>query len=161
MEKAEPVAVVPEEAGGAAQVPQTPAADISSPAGLSPIEKQAEAATLAAADMSIAGPCIDIEHYRMLIEQQPKDDTSRMLLARAYRDQEQIELALEQYGVLARGKGSVVSQVIADMESIVASRPDNLAAHELLADLYVKNGQLQTALERYRWLLQRLEQKPS
>jgi Tfp pilus assembly protein PilF len=48
--------------------------------------------------------------------------------------------------------------MVTDVEGLVASRPDNLEAHELLADLYAKNGQLQKALERYRWVLERMRQ---
>ena len=66
-------------------------------------------------------------------------------------------LALEQYSKLARAKRDIVSEVVRDVEMIVASRPDNLEAHELLADYYAKGGQLQEAVDRYRWILRRLE----
>ncbi len=96
----------------------------------------------------------DIDRYRRHLEQQPKDDETRLLLARAYRDQEQMGQALQHYGKLTHSKSKIVADAIADVETIVASRPDNLAAHELLADLYAKNGQLQAAVDRYRWILQ-------
>jgi tetratricopeptide (TPR) repeat protein len=100
-----------------------------------------------------------IDRYRSQLEEKPKDEESRLALARAYRDQEQMKLALEQYGVLLRGKPKLLAQLVEDMESLVASRPDNLEAHELLADMYGRSGQLQKAAERYRWILQRLEQR--
>ena len=103
----------------------------------------------------------DVEHYEQQLQQNPKDERARLNLARIYRDQEQVELALEQYRALAKAKSETLAEAIEDMESIVASRPGNLAAHELLADLYTKNGQLQNAMERYRWLRQQVEQKPA
>ncbi len=102
---------------------------------------------------------VEIERYRLQLEQKPKDEQSRLALARAYRDQEQVKLALEQYTVLLRGRSKVLPQLVEDLESLVASRPDNLEAHELLADMYGRNGQLQKAVERYRWILQRLDQR--
>ena len=125
------------------------------------IEVATEEATLAATDITISASLSDIERYKLQLEQKPKDNETRLALARAYRDQEQIKLALEQYRALLRAKPQFLSQVISDMESIVASRPDNLEAHELLADLYVKTGQLQKALDRYRWILQRIEPRPT
>lgn len=110
-------------------------------------------------ETTVSSRSVELEHFEAQLQQNPKDGRTRLGLARAYRDQEQIEQALDQYSVLTRAKPEVLSEAIVDMESIVASRPGNLAAHELLADLYAKNGQLQKALERYRWLLQQFEQK--
>ena len=117
-----------------------------------------EATVLEAAAGVAAGPLSDIERYQLLLEQKPKDDELRLALARAYRDGSQMKPALEQYAVLVHAKQKLLPEIIADVEGIVASRPDNLEAHELLADLYGKNGQLQKALERYRWVLDRLQQ---
>jgi tetratricopeptide (TPR) repeat protein len=117
-----------------------------------------QATVLEAAASAAAGPLSDIERYQLLLEQKPKDDELRLALARAYRDGSQMKLALEQYAMLVRAKQKLLPDLIADVEGIVASRPDNLEAHELLADLYGKNGQLQKALERYRWVLQRLRE---
>lgn len=111
-----------------------------------------------AVEGAAAGPLSDVERYRLLVEQKPKDDELRLALARALRDGSQIKLALEQYAVLVRAKPKLLPEIIADVEGIVASRPDNLEAHELLADLYGRNGQLQKALERYRWVLERLRE---
>jgi len=127
-------------------------------------EKEAigpEEAPLAAAAAIPSTPLSDVERYKLHLEQKPKDSETRLALARAYRDQEQIKLALEQYGMLKRTKAKLLSEVISDIETVVASRPDNLEAHELLADLYVKDGQLQKAVDRYRWILRRLDERPA
>jgi len=119
-----------------------------------------ETAPLASAAITSA-PLSDVERYKLRLEQKPKDDETRLALARAYCDQEQMKLALEQYSMLLHAKSKLLSEAISDVESIVASRPDNIEAHELLADLYARNGQLQRAVDRYRWILQRLAQAPA
>ncbi len=116
-----------------------------------------EDVTLASAGEMAAAPLLDVEQLKLRLEQIPKDDETRLLLARAYRDHEQMKLALEQYDRLLRSKPKILSEAVEDVETIVASRPDNLEAHELLADLYTKNGRLQEAVDRYRWVLRRLE----
>ena len=160
-----------EEAAAMALEPTTPpVAEETAPAvteAVAPVEKEpkkkrskrstAEATTLAAATEAAAGPLSDIERYRLLLEQKPKDDELRLALARAYRDGSQMRMALEQYAGLVHAKQKLLPEIIADVEGIVASRPDNLDAHELLADLYARNGQLPKALERYRWVMERLQ----
>lgn len=106
-----------------------------------------------------AGLLSEIERCRQQLEVKPKDDDARLALARAYRDAAQIKLALQEYDILAHSKTKRTAEIVADMEGLVASRPDNLEAHELLADVYAKNGQLQLALQRYRWVLERMRQQ--
>jgi thioredoxin-like negative regulator of GroEL len=122
-------------------------------------QEKAAASEATTAPVITPAPSADVDRYKQQLEQQPKNDEIRLALARAYRDLEQIQPALEQYTILKRSKADLLAQVVRDMEQIVASRPDSLQAHELLADLYVKNGQLQQAVERYRWVLHRLEEK--
>jgi len=126
-----------------------------------PDEELADQST-AAPEVLLAAPGAgsagsEIERHRTHLQSSPRDYQTRLMLARAYRDQEQMKLALEQYSKLSRAKRDIVSEVVRDVEMIVASRPDNLEAHELLADYYAKGGQLQEAVDRYRWILRRLE----
>jgi tetratricopeptide (TPR) repeat protein len=114
-------------------------------------------ATLAAGP-DLDSPLTEVERYRLHLEQMPKDHDTRLLLARAYSAQEQMRLSLEQYQRLLRSRRDVLSKAIQDVETIVASRPDLLDAHELLADFYAKSGQLQEAVDRYRWVLRRLDE---
>ncbi len=137
------------------EVPETAGEKLPGPA----VEVEVAAGETTTAPVVTPAPSPDVERFKQQLEQDPKNDEIRLALARAYRDLEQIQSALEQYSILKRGKADLLAQVVRDMENIVASRPDNLQAHELLADLYVKNGQLQQAVERYRWVLHRLEDK--
>jgi tetratricopeptide (TPR) repeat protein len=148
-DQAPPVETTPEEQALPAEAvePAIPAVGEATP----------EDVTLASAAETAAASLPDVEHLKLRLEQRPKDNESRLLLARAYRDREQMKLALEQYGKLLRSKSTILSEAVDDVETIVASRPDNLEAHELLADLYTKNGQLQEAVDRYRWILRRLD----
>jgi hypothetical protein len=167
----EPVAVeaAPPEDSGVTPGPEAMLTPAELPGAVSEPPSHAEAPSAASAEggtsaapveTTVTSRSVELEHFETQLQQNPKDGKTRLGLARAYRDQEQIEQALDQYSVLTRAKPEVLSEAIVDMESIVASRPGNLAAHELLADLYAKNGQLQKALERYRWLLQQFEQRP-
>jgi len=127
---------------------------------VSPDEEAApEEEALASAEAIASSSLSEIERCKLQLERKPKDNNIRLALARAYRDQEQMKLALEQYSILVRAKSNLLAEAIGDMEGIVASRPDNLEAHELLADLYTRNGQLSEAVDRLRWIQQRLEQK--
>jgi tetratricopeptide (TPR) repeat protein len=154
---------IPEEEPEAEAAPEVaepvlPSAEEEAIAAAAPEEEAiSEEATLASAAAITPAPLSDVERYKLHLQQKPKDDETRLALARAYRDQEQIKLALEQYGILKRAKSNLLAEVIHDMETVVASRPDSLESHELLADLYVKDGRLQQAVDRYRWVLQRLD----
>nr|MBC7244033.1 tetratricopeptide repeat protein [Chloroflexota bacterium] len=167
-----PEAALEKETGVAELEPTTPAVEeahleekaqaMVAPAeseALTPLEVASEETTLASAAGMTPSATAVIERYKLHLEESPKDDETRLALARAYLDLGQVKLALEQYNLLLQGKSKILPELIRDVETIVASRPDNLEAHELLADLYVKDGQLQKALDRYRWILRRLEEK--
>jgi tetratricopeptide (TPR) repeat protein len=155
-EESLPAEALPAEPSVAAVSP-TPVVEESAPV---PAQTGAdEQPPLAVRESEQASLALAIERYKQQLQQNPKDEETRLALARAYTAQEYIELALAQYKMLERAKLAILSEAIADMESIVASRPDNLSAHELLADLYARSGQLQKALDRYRWLLGQFELK--
>ena len=155
-----PVAAPPAEAAEAAQAEALPVSPEPAPpvSALAPEETLEETVLASAAAMAPSALAL-IERYKLQLEQRPQDDETRLALARAYLEQGQMKLALEQYTLLLHGKSRLLPEIIRDVETIVASRPDNLEAHELLADLYVKAGQLQKGLDRYRWILRRLEEK--
>jgi tetratricopeptide (TPR) repeat protein len=91
------------------------------------------------------------EKYLEILEADPRDHSSRLALARAYSQSGDLDQAVEQYQSML-SLGAMVGEVKADLESAVESAPDYLPAQELLADAYMKTGDLQRALEKYRWL---------
>jgi tetratricopeptide (TPR) repeat protein len=96
------------------------------------------------------------EKYLEILEADPRDHSSRLALARAYSQAGDLDRAVEQYqGMLSLG--AMVREVKADLESAVETAPDHLPAHELLADAYMKTGDLQRALEKYRWLREMMD----
>jgi len=156
---AEPAATVTQPKPEAA-APEQEAVDEAEPLQIAGAAEERTGPTVTATGPAVPPtPSPDVDNFKRLLEQDPKDDEIRLALARTYRDLEQIQPALEEYSVLKRSRADLLAEVVGDMERIVASRPDNLQAHELLADLYVKNGQLQQAVERYRWVLHRMEEK--
>ena len=91
------------------------------------------------------------EEYVEILETDPRDHSSRLALARAYSRAGDLDHAVEQYQNML-SFGAMVGEVKADLETVVESAPDHLPTHELLADVYMKTGDLQRALEKYRWL---------
>ena len=91
------------------------------------------------------------EKYIEILESDPRDHGSRLALARAYAQAGDLDRALEQYQSML-SLGAMIGEVKDDLESAVESAPDHLPTHELLADAYMKTGDLQRALAKYRWL---------
>jgi tetratricopeptide (TPR) repeat protein len=91
------------------------------------------------------------DDYHQYLEANPRDHTARLSLARAYSRQGDLDRAAEQYEVLL-SYGSMVEEVKDDLKAAAESAPDHLPTHELLADAYMRSGDLQKALEKYRWL---------
>jgi len=92
-----------------------------------------------------------VQEYREYLERSPRDLDARLALARIYVESGRLDHAVEEYGELL-SYGSMAQQVLEDLESAVASAPDHLATHELLADAYMRAGELKKALDKYRWL---------
>jgi tetratricopeptide (TPR) repeat protein len=154
----ETVAGLPEAAPEVAQAVVTPALEQAAPVATVTKEICAEETVLVPGTAIGSAQLSDVECYKQHLERYPKDDAVRLALARAHHKQEQIKLALEQYGLLLHAKSEILPEVISDMEMLVASRPDYMEAHELLADLYMRAGRLQEAVDRYRWILKRAGQ---
>jgi len=47
--------------------------------------------------------------------------------------------------------------VIEDLEAAAQEAPEHLPTQQLLGDAYMKGGRLEKALEKYRWLRERLK----
>jgi len=97
------------------------------------------------------GPEWALEDYIRHLQSNPRDQNARLALARAYSQSGSLDQAAEHYEFML-SFGSMVEEVKGDLESAAESAPDHLATHELLADAYMKTGELQKALDKYRWL---------
>ncbi|HUS70897.1 MAG TPA: tetratricopeptide repeat protein [Anaerolineae bacterium] len=97
------------------------------------------------------GPAWALEDYVQHLQSNPRDQSARLALARAYSQAGDLDQAVEHYQVML-SFGSMVEKVKDDLESTADSAPDHLPTHELLADAYMRTGELQKALDKYRWL---------
>lgn len=81
---------------------------------------------------------------------------SHLLLARAYRDANQIVEALREYDIVVQKAPRLVKEVIADLE-VLAKRPGvPLEVHRILGDAYTRADRLAEALAEYRLVLERV-----
>jgi tetratricopeptide (TPR) repeat protein len=99
----------------------------------------------------ISQPDWGVEQYVEHLDANPRDHTARLALARAYSQAGDLDQAALQYQMML-SFGGMIHEVTSDLESTVDSSPDHLRTQELLADAYVRAGQLQKALDKYRWL---------
>jgi tetratricopeptide (TPR) repeat protein len=81
---------------------------------------------------------------------------SHLILARAYRDANQIAEALREYDYVVQKAPRLVKEVIADLE-VLAKRPGvPLDVHRILGDAYTRADRLAEALAEYRLVLERV-----
>jgi len=92
-----------------------------------------------------------VEDYVEYLESNPRDHAARLALARAYSAAGDLDRAAQHYELIL-SYGSMVEGVKDDLETLADSAPDHLPTHELLADAYMRTGDLQKALNKYRWL---------
>jgi hypothetical protein len=96
-------------------------------------------------------PDWQVEQYIEHLDANPRDHAARLALARAYSEAGDLDQAALQYQMML-SFGGMVHEVTSDLETTVENAPDHLRTQELLADAYVRGGQLQKALDKYRWL---------
>ncbi len=98
-----------------------------------------------------------IEGYLKRLAAEPGDHEARLGLARAYLAQGERDEALTHYRTIIHAEATLVGEVIEDLEAAAQEAPEDLPAQQLLGDAYMKGGRLQEALEKYRWLRERLK----
>lgn len=81
---------------------------------------------------------------------------AKLELARAYLASNQINLALDEFAYVVANAPLLVTQVIPDLEQIVAAPDVPLKAHRILGDAYTRADRLAEALEQYRFVLDRV-----
>ncbi|MBI5305315.1 MAG: tetratricopeptide repeat protein [Chloroflexi bacterium] len=90
------------------------------------------------------------------VRKQPKG-YSHLILAREHRDDSRWNDALVEYDWVIQHAPRFIAEVIVDVESLVRRAGVPLEAHRVLGDAYTRAGRLNDALERYRYLRERLE----
>ncbi len=98
-----------------------------------------------------------IEGYLDRLAAEPGDHEARLGLARAYLAQGERDEALTHYRTIIHSEPTLVGEVIEDLEAAAQEAPEHLPSQQLLGDAYMKGGRLQEALEKYRWLRERLK----
>jgi tetratricopeptide (TPR) repeat protein len=91
------------------------------------------------------------DFYLERLRADSEDHEARLGLARFYLRRGQWDQALPQYERFV-SSGTLLAEVIDDLEAAADDAPEHLLTHELLADAYMKGGRLQDALDKYRWL---------
>jgi tetratricopeptide (TPR) repeat protein len=96
-----------------------------------------------------------IENLLSHLASNPRDHEARLALARACLRERDLDQAAFHYREIV-SSGGLLDEAIDDLEATADDAPDHVATHELLADAYVKDGRLQKALDKYRWLRAKL-----
>jgi thioredoxin-like negative regulator of GroEL len=102
-------------------------------------------------------PLTTIEGYLDRLAAEPQDHEARLGLARAYLAQGERDQALTHYRTIIHSEATLIGEVIEDLEAAAQETPEHLPTQQLLGDAYMKSGRLEEALEKYRWLRERLK----
>ncbi len=82
--------------------------------------------------------------------QKPQDHAARLTWARAHMARGDVKAACQQYEMILNEAPELVGQVISDLEKRLAEGKTPPLLHRLLGDAYLKDGQLDKALDAYR-----------
>lgn len=104
---------------------------------------------------SIAPAAQDTEEMPPKSKRQPKY-YSRLVQAREHRDANRWSDAVTEYDFVIQKAPRLINEVIVDLEALVAREDAPLDAHRLLGDAYARAGRLNDALERYRFVFERV-----
>lgn len=98
-----------------------------------------------------------IEGYLDRLAAEPGDHEARLGLARAYLAQGEPDEALTHYRIIIHSETTLMGEAIEDLEAAAQEAPHHFPTQQLLGDAYIKGGRLEEALEKYRWLRERLK----
>jgi tetratricopeptide (TPR) repeat protein len=120
-----------------------------------PVEEEAEPAPAVQEREKLVAEAAEvdwrIEDYLDHLVSKPDDAKARLALARAYLQERDLDEAVSHYSEIV-SSATLLDLVIDDLEATADDAPEHLPTHELLADAYMKDGRLQKALDKYRWL---------
>jgi hypothetical protein len=86
---------------------------------------------------------------------QPEGYT-QLIQARAHRDANRLADALAEYDYIVQHAPHLVNDVINDLQVLIQRAGMPLHAHRILGDAYTRADRLAEALERYRFVLDRV-----
>ena len=86
----------------------------------------------------------------------PTRGDSHLVLARTYRDANQMKEALVEYDFVVQKAPRLVHQVIDDLEVLSKRHDAPIEVHRILGDAYTRADRLAEALEEYRFVLGRV-----
>ncbi len=114
--------------------------------------KPSYAPTLPADDLN------SVSALRSFVDTNRNDVTARLVLARAYENNEDYDNALEQYRLIVKSKSvpaAVLEDVVSSLQDMLTIEDvgNNPRAHRVLGDAYMKQGLFQHAISQYNWLL--------
>lgn len=79
----------------------------------------------------------------------PEDYPARLELARQWHGEGRTEDALAEYRTILRNAPDQLSAVMGDLDGVISANPDHAAAHKLMGDALVRQGDYIRALELY------------
>ncbi len=79
----------------------------------------------------------------------PHDYAARLEQAREHRDSGALDEAIVEYRMVVRNAPELLPDVLADVESCLAERPEHPELHRLLGDARIRQGDYLGALESY------------
>jgi len=146
--EAVPAAPSPEEERALEEVPEAPE-EIEEEVA-EPEEPIAEALPPEAeAPVEIEVPRFDVAERAAYVEENKSDYQARIELARAFWNMGNIDEAVEHYTRLIRGS-DLLDQVINDLKTYTDQKPDDPRPLQTLGDAYMKEGDLDRALDAYK-----------
>jgi tetratricopeptide (TPR) repeat protein len=83
-------------------------------------------------------------------EENPENQSARLTWARSHMARGDVKAACQQYELILNEAPELVGQVISDLEKRLAEGNTPPLLHRLLGDAYLKDGQLDKALDAYR-----------
>ncbi len=99
-----------------------------------------------------------VSALRNFVDANRDDVTARLVLARAYENNDDYDNALEQYRLIVKSKSvpaSTLEDVVSNLQDMLTVEEigNNPRAHRVLGDAYMKQGLFQHAISQYNWLL--------
>lgn len=120
-----------------------------------PVESAA-AESVPPVPVEIAGPDTSAPPADQTRQRRREQDNSRLDTAREHATAGRLGEALAEYDYIVQHAPRLVDQVIPDLEAIIAETSAPLEAHRVLGDAYTRVDRLAEALERYRFVLDRV-----